>query len=341
MDYSQAINELKNDKLAGGVFIYGDEDYLAESLIDFIIKKYLDEGTIMLNYDKIEMDSPDFSKLEAATETLPFMAEKRIVQVNGLDLSREGISKHKKFYESLQAYLAKLSRDVILIIKSKSGKFFKGALYKAGEKHGAVVEVSVLNKKEIGSFIVRKLGRSGVQISRPVLAQLIDAIGYGKKEYDVSLYDVDNELEKLISVAKGSVSSQDLAMVYNEDKHTVIFALTDALYASDMATAMDKYLTLRKHEEDGRIFHMIIRQYRNLLNLKVLMGQARDDYQIKQIIGIKDYEYKKLRGIQGRYRIDELKEIYRALYQVEVNHKSSRGDLAINMVRLISKICSI
>ena len=83
---------------------------------------------------------------------------------------------------------------------------------------------------------------------------------------------------------------------------------------------------------------MVIRQFRNILNVKILKKQGRSDYEIKKLTGLKDYEFKKIMSIQGKYSMRELKNIFSSLYLVEVNHKSGKGDLDTNMIRLMGDI---
>lgn len=339
MDYTQAHKELKDGNLGGAVFLYGSEQYLIENFAELVVSHYLNSSNRVLNYDKFNMETPDFIKLEEASETMPFMAEKRIVDIKGLDLSKEGISKNKSFYKELEHYLENISQDTIVLLRSKTGKFFKGSLYKKAEKTSHLVEMTPLDNKQFMNFIVKKLGRSEVRISDTVVRQLMDILAYGQRDVETNLYDVENELDKIISVSKNNqVSLEDIQNVYGHDKLGNIFKYTDALCSKTEKVAFDTYFQLRKDKDAGFIFHMVIRQFRNILNVKILKKQGRSDYEIKKLTGLKDYEFKKIMSIQGKYSMRELKNIFSSLYLVEVNHKSGKGDLDTNMIRLMGDI---
>lgn len=339
MNYTQVYKELKDGKLGGAVFLYGSEQYLIESFSELVISHYLNPSNKILNYDRFNMETPDFIKLEEAIETIPFMAEKRIVDIKGLDLSREGISKNKSFYKDLENYLDDISQDTIVLLRSKSGKFFKGSLYKKAEKTSHLVQMDPLENKQFMNFIVKKLGRSDIRISDTVARQLMDTLAYGQKDVETNLYDVENELDKLISVSKNNqISIEDIRNVYEHDKMGNIFKYTDALCSKSEQLAFDTYFQLRKDKEAGFIFHMLIRQFRNILNVKVLNKQGRSAYEIKKMTGLKDYEFKKIMSIQSRYSMKELNRIFSAIYLTELNHKSGKGDLDTNMIRLMGEI---
>lgn len=340
MNYLEAVKKLQEDKLYGPVFIYGEEQYLAEYLINTIKSKYLDDNTSILNYEKIDMDTGDFTKIQESVETLPFMAEKRITEVKNLDLSREGISKNKEFTEDLQDYLDKIGQESILLINSSSGKFFKGSLYKKAEKTGNIVKIDKLNRKELGNFIGKKLAQSDIKINSKVLNMLMDALRYGDKDLDVDLYDVSNELEKLISVAKGKLREEDIRRIYNDDQVGNIFALTDSICNKDANKAIDNFMLLNENKDNYQVLYMIIRQFRNILNIKLLKNQKRNDYDIKKLTGLKDFEYNKLKGFEARYSMEDIKEIYSKLYETDLNLKSSKGDYQTNMLSLITQLSS-
>lgn len=338
MDYVEAIKLLEEDRLNKAVFIYGEELYLGEYLLGVIKDKYLDQSSQVLNYEKIDMDKASFTKIVESVETLPFMAKKRIVELKGLDLSREGIGKKKDFYKDLEAYLGQISEDTILVINSTSGKFFKGSLFKEAEKNANIIQTQRLNRKELANFIGKKLASHNLRISRQLLNKLIDGLGYENKDLNISLYDVNNEVEKITSSASGKIRESDLEGLYRQNLVGNIFKLTDAICSFNPKEAIENFMILNKDSDDYRVLYMIIRQFRNLINIKLLKKQNRKDYDIKKTIGLKDYEYKKLLNFEKNYSIEELKDIYEKIYMTELNLKSGKGSYQTNMIGLISSI---
>lgn len=338
MDYTDAIKLLEEDKLSGAVFIYGEETYLIDFLIDIIKKTYLNEATSLLNYEKIDMDRPDISRIEEACETLPFMASKRIVEVRGLDLSREGQGKFKSFYKDLEEYLARINKETILIVISFSHKFFKGKLYKEAENSSHIININKLNRKELANFIGKRLASEGIKISRSTMASLLDVLSYDNEDLGLSLYDVNNELEKLIARAQDRVSLEDLSMVHQSSKIGNIFALTDSICNFRPDEAIKNFLILNEAGDNYQIFYMIQRQFRNLFYIKTLEDASFNRSQIKDIVGLKNYEFNKLMGFIRSYSLEGLGTIMEDIYQTDLRLKSSKGDYETNLINLIVKL---
>lgn len=338
MDYTDAIKLLEEDKLSGAVFIYGEETYLIDFLIDIIKKTYLNEATSLLNYEKIDMDRPDISRIEEACETLPFMASKRIVEVRGLDLSREGQGKFKSFYKDLEEYLARINKETILIVISFSHKFFKGKLYKEAENSSHIININRLNRKELANFIGKRLASEGIKISRSTMASLLDVLSYDNEDLGLSLYDVNNELEKLIARAQDRVSLEDLSMVHQSSKIGNIFALTDSICNFRPDEAIKNFLILNEAGDNYQIFYMIQRQFRNLFYIKTLEDASFNRSQIKDIVGLKNYEFNKLMGFIRSYSLEGLGTIMEDIYQTDLRLKSSKGDYETNLINLIVKL---
>lgn len=338
MDYTDAIKLLEEDKLSGAVFIYGEETYLIDFLIDIIKKTYLNEATSLLNYEKIDMDRPDISRIEEACETLPFMASKRIVEVRGLDLSREGQGKFKSFYKDLEEYLARINKETILIVISFSHKFFKGKLYKEAENSSHIININRLNRKELANFIGKRLASEGIKISRSTMASLLDVLSYDNEDLGLSLYDVNNELEKLIARAQDRVSLEDLSMVHQSSKIGNIFALTDSICNFRPDEAIKNFLILNEAGDNYQIFYMIQRQFRNLFYIKTLEDASFNRSQIKDIVGLKNYEFNKLMGFIRSYSLESLGTIMEDIYQTDLRLKSSKGDYETNLINLIVKL---
>lgn len=338
MDYVEAVKKLDKGQLEGAIFIYGDELYLTDYLLDVIKDKYLNEASLAFNYERLTMDKADFTRVKEASETLPFLAEKRIVEVRGLDLSKKGISKNKEFFTQLGEYIAEANKSTLLILASESNKFFKGSLYKKAKKYGHIVEMKRLNRKQLAGFAAKRLGENGIKISSRRLKDLLDILAYENEDLGLSLYDVVNELDKLAALADDHVTEKDLDEIYRDNSLGNIFQLTDSICKFESKKALDQYFKLDDGKDQFFIFYMIVRQFRNLINIALLKKKGLNKGQIRKVTGLSNFEYNKLEGFLRSYSISDLKKIYQEIYDTEVNLKSSRASFEENMLMLITKI---
>ena len=72
-------------------FFYGPEEYVKASALAALRGALLPEGLEMVN--EAVLSNPSLEDLDAAAQTLPFMAERRLVVVNDLAALRQGRGK--------------------------------------------------------------------------------------------------------------------------------------------------------------------------------------------------------------------------------------------------------
>ncbi len=341
MNYIEAIGMLEKNELHGLVIIYGEEEFLIDYFIDVVKTETLTSGFEDFNYEKIEFKEPKISTIIESCETIPFGGGYRIVEVRGLDLSRDGMSKYKDFYDELATYADELDESVILIIVSESGKLFKGGFYKKISKSSLIFEMSKLNRKEFYGFIAKQINSKGIKVKTDILNYIIDRTGYLNSDLNKNLYDIQNELDKLTSsITSGKrldKAAVDSLLVTSVEKN--IFEMTDAICMGNTTKAINSFLNLNTGKDDNYLaFYMIIRLFRNLLYIKEYKIKNYKNPDIMKKLGISSFEFGKLNGFEARINRDTLFNIYTELYDVEVNLKSSVGDFENNMLYLISRI---
>lgn len=340
MNYIEGINLLESGKLSGLVFLYGEEAYLIDFFINVLKEELVAEGFEALNYDKID-GNVSMEKIRVAGETLPFMGGQRLVEIRGVDFSRESASKNKDLLEELQDYAKEVSDHVVMVFVSESGKFFKGGFYKKIKDQAHIINMEALNQNQFYSFIGKELSSKGIKVSKQVISYIGQRSGYLTKDLDIDLYDVTSQLDKIGSSTRTSqLSIEDVDALMSEDIVTNIFDFTDALTSKQRARATKLLMNIldKDMNEGYRTFFMVVRQFRNLLNVKVLSQSKLSNKDIMARLGIKNFEFNKLMNFQKSYSLKELKEIYKLLYEIEFNLKSSKADERDNLLYLINSI---
>ena len=79
MDRKDFEKLLSLDSLPPVLLFEGEEEHLKQCALESLRKKYLSEGMEDLN--ETVLDAPDTDQLIAAAETLPFLADRRLVIV--------------------------------------------------------------------------------------------------------------------------------------------------------------------------------------------------------------------------------------------------------------------
>ena len=75
------------------------------------------------------------------------------------------------------------------------------------------------------------------------------------------------------------------------------------------------------------VFGMLVRQYRLLIQARVVADEGGGAAQIGKRLNQKDFVSNKLARQVRRYSMDDLREIYHRLLQLDEDSKSGQGDL--------------
>ena len=112
MSYNKIINSIKKNEIKNVYLFYGEETYLIDDILKRLKGKLVDPNFEQFNFVLIEDKEVNYEKIIDACETLPFMAEKKLVYLNGLDIFKKkpGSSPEEEEEQSVE-YTVKMSED--------------------------------------------------------------------------------------------------------------------------------------------------------------------------------------------------------------------------------------
>ena len=293
---------------------YGEERFLIQLYEQRIKKALLLPEDEMMNLDV--MQSPqDPLQVQSSIETLPFMAERRVVIIKesgAFDL------KPGKMGE-----LTDLMQDIpqsttVVWIESKVDK--RSKFYKAVQKYGYVVEFKRLGESELLTWIGQELKRKGVQMDRNTASYFLSLTGN-------DMVRIQMELEKLSSYAKerGVIRKEDVDSIVSITIENSIFKLTDHLGNQQPAAAYRIYRQLLEDNEPvQRIFFMMIRQFRLLYKASLMQGADRNV--VAKELGVPSFAAGNYQNQARRFGEKRLKELLNRLLELDVATKTGELD---------------
>jgi DNA polymerase-3 subunit delta len=138
---------------------------------------------------------------------------------------------------------------------------------------------------------------------------------------------LDQELVKLVTYTEGdgSISEADIEMLVPYSQDAVIFDLVDALGHRDGSTAAE---TLHRLIDEGEhplgLLGMIVRQFRLLIQVKILKAEGSSPRDVADALGIHPFPARKLCTQATCFTPEQLEKIYRYLSQTDLDIKTGR-----------------
>src|SRR5678816_4217500 len=109
---------LKSGDVANVYYLVGPEDVLKDEAVRLILDRALDPSLRDFNFDQRTATSLDAEALESLLDTLPMLAERRVVLLRDVD----GWQKKARTRTALLKWLARPGRETVLIMVQGAGE---------------------------------------------------------------------------------------------------------------------------------------------------------------------------------------------------------------------------
>lgn len=318
MNHTEFFDKLKAGYIARGYLFTGEENYVKREALRALERKLLPEGLEALNQNVLEGQAAD--DIIAACETLPMMAERRLVVVRDFAPLMSGQSRDEKAEsERMAGYLERLPESACLVMYMRGAADARKALYKAfaASRAAQVVEFKELSERELHAWLSQRFKALGKVISRDVAEQL-------KFRAGASLTRLSGEVEKLAAHAgeRAEILEEDLEIVPPTLECTV-FQMIDRLVERKGAQALSMLEAMREAgEDDVRILAMITRQMRFMAHIKLMQRRKAPDEEIIRATGITPYGLRNTRRQLRGFTEERLRRAYRDCVDAEFAIKS-------------------
>jgi DNA polymerase III subunit delta len=339
--------------------LHGDDEFTSREQL----KKLRRQGNFEYNQDTFNGSEVDLSTITATCNTLPFLADQRLVVVEGLPKKRRGESTSSTPGD--ESALTQVSTEN----GTGTGTGGKGSKTKKGKKSGkgsadsrasfekglaayilhipdsAVLIVLVDEVLDTNNLLLKVAGEHGsvIQSTLPRGAALENWISKRAKNLGVSIERnaatllanfigsqlrlLANELDKLATYAGegGTITDEDVHKLSAQVQEARIFDLTDALARRDQKQALTiLHDLLVDGEPPLKLISTITSQVRSLLLVKELSQKGLRSAQIATTLGIAPFVAEKAARQAGKFTPMQLEGAYRQLLATDAALKRSR-----------------
>jgi len=326
--------------------LVGEDDYSIRQALKEIKKGIGDPASLMTNTTILEGPALTPDQLRAACQTVPFLAEKRLVIVTGLlerfeprarparkKATRQAAppEEHQPFIEAIRD-LPAFTELVFLGPGIKPGASPKtgNPLLNALATVAKVRHFPRLGYNELGPWIERYAAAAGVVVSPAAVKLLARFVGN-------DLRVLASEVDKLSLYAGGRrIEEADVWAVVSYAREASVFAMVDAILESRAAAAQQMLQQLlREGETPSQLLFRLVNQVRTIFQIREMRGQGLARAEIQARLGLaSDYVLRKAWDQADKYSPGRIREVYHRLLEADISIKTGKydGELAIDIL---------
>ncbi|NMB67283.1 MAG: DNA polymerase III subunit delta [Chloroflexi bacterium] len=308
--------------------LFGDDTHAMETFVREMIARMGDPGLAEMNTTRLDGKSASDGDLRTAVGSLPFLCERRLVILTN-PLARAQGQEGRERLKALLDYVPPETALVLLVEDQpyrsdwdtlRADHWLRKWVQAAGPK--ALERVCALpSAADMPGWIQKEVRKQGGNFTPDAARALAAAI-----ETNTEL--AAQEIAKLLTYADGrTVEAADVDLLCAPVGQGNIFDLVDAAAEGRTAAALRELHTLLEFQDAAMVFGMLVRQYRLLIQARVVADEGGGAAQIGKRLNQKDFVSNKLARQVRRYSLDDLREIYRRLLQLDEDSKSGQGDL--------------
>lgn len=293
------------------ILLYGQDTYRLKRKQKEIIVHYQKAHKSGINLLYFDSDRLEFQKLQDEFRSVSMFKEKKLIIINN-------IISNKEFQESFLENIKNFVKSENIILFCQEGDIPKNSFFNALKKQAKCQEFKFLSGLRLRNWIKKEFEVLGAKIESSALNRLADLVGS-------NLWQMSGEIQKLVTYKqnyRGStpvtpvILAKDVELLVKPKIETDIFKTIDAIALKDKRRAL--YL-IHRHLDKGDnhlyLLAMIGFQFRNLLVVKSGSRPKMHPYVLRKTTE------------QARaFSLDELKKIYRKIFQADLDIKTGKKD---------------
>lgn len=281
-----------------------------------------------LNYSQFEGKGMDKGAFSNAVMSMPFMTETRTVVLSNPLALAGGRDGNRKFLDQLESIPSTTTLYLVIpdMIERKDwatlGKsnFLRKWVEKTPEK-ARIIEKRRPAIPAMREWVIKRSQAMGGEIEPSAAQLLVASVGN-----DTVL--ASNELEKLLLYVnyERPIDNTDVEDLVTGSTSVSVFDMVDALVSGKAQAALRTLHRLLDDEEVPILFAMIVRQFRLLVQTREILDQRGGTSDVQRELSQVQFVADKLCRQSAAFTLDQLKEIYQRLLQMDYEFKTSQTD---------------
>ena len=325
--------------------LYGEDDFSLRQALEKIKADLGDQAALATNTTLLEGSQLTVDQLRMAAETVPFLADNRLVVIDGLLARYEPKAKSgrrkkasdkpapRSDYKPFSDYLSKVPETAVVVLVDGEIKGNNPLLGELRDK-ARVMSFSPLQKERLREWMQKRVAERGGAIAPSAMVLLEKLVGG-------NLWVMASEIDKLVSFTAGRlIEEEDVRQVVSSFQEASVFDLIDVIceFRAGKAEELLQQL-LGRGASPSYLLVMLTRQVRGMLRVKELRGQRKPMGEMMRLLEMGEYALRRTLEQSSRYSPERLKEVYHRLLETDLAIKRGRynAELALNI--LVAELC--
>lgn len=330
------FNKLISLKKVSPVYLFAGEgtyfiDYCLKSLEKIV-------NVDNLNREVFYASENSAQDILNALQTLPFLSQKRLIIVKGIDKMKASDA------SQLSSYLLNIVETSVLVLLYNNN-YKKETIAKRKElvnnsissKHCVAVDCRKLYESEVKSFIKNEFNFRKKNISYDSISKIIDNNG-------TDLLSIVNEIEKVclfVGENKKEVNQEDLDLISGYTKELNIYSLSSCIESKDLEKALfilNKLLI--QGEEPVMILSAIFSSIRKMLAAKSMLEEhCMPTVQVASKLKIHSFYSSTFFSNLKKHSTKKLKGVLKRILEADIAIKTGLSDTSFALGKVIIYTC--
>lgn len=314
--------------LSNNYFIFGEEKYLHNDLIDRIIKIAVNPATRDFNLDVFYANDVEIERVIQAVRSYPMMDSRRLVIIKDIQDVKPVDLKHLLNYISHPS-----ATSCLILTMAEKLRSNKTLMMLAAQT--TAIDCRPLYENEVAGWVQNYLKMRQLEIEAPAIALLQAQIGN-------SLQNLVNELEKIqINILpRTRITAADVESVSSISKQYNVFELCNAVGDRHLARGVTilQHL-LQQGDEATGIIIQLVRHFINLLKVRECVAQGRrTPAELAKVTGLANYFVTDLLRQVKNFTPEELRSSFHWLSEADYHLKTGSQRSSLVMELLLYKL---
>lgn len=298
------------------IFLYGQDTYRIKQKLTEIIEHYKEVHKSGLNLRFFDGKNLNYRDFKDEFQQIPMFQEKKLLVLKNVSQNQEF---KNSFLENGKKFID--SKDIIVF--QEEGEISpKDPFLKFLTKNAKTQDFPMLGGGKLRNWAKREFDKYKTEIQPEALWLLINYAGN-------DLWRLSNEIQKLAAFKKNkTIEPKDIDLLVKPEIETDIFETIEALASKNKKKAVS---LLHEHLEKGDnplyLLSMINFQFRSLLIIKETGKLDGHPYFVR-----------KTANLAESFSREELRRIYRKIFEADLKIKTGRSDPQTALDLLVTEI---